>query len=218
MTENQSQKANTNLTESKNGEESPNRPTIYKESNRPLTAKVTKITDRGFLLRVSGTDYYFMSFERFPWFRYLNDADIKLVRVYYGDPDCFGEFTIEWPMIGLSLGTNQIAWHSQHPFMPRALYPIEYPSCEGKLSDRRYDFSDCQKHEVEATFTFKGKFVIGTDTIEQARWVVENQCKMTCRAVEVAVHIPFFEITWDFPFRVEAVTTTSADKQESEKE
>jgi len=176
--------------------------TTHEPSNRPLTAKVTKITHRGFLLRVSGTDYYFLSFNNFPWFRYASDKDIKLIRVFYGDPEYSGEFTIEWPMLDLSFGTNEIAWHSKHPF--KSACPIVYPSIVGTLSARTRDFTGCPVHEVDATFTVKGKFSVIAENEEQARWFVENQCKIRCSGIVVDVDVPFNGISWNLPHHIKA--------------
>lgn len=173
----------------------------FEPSSKPLEAEVSAITQEGFTLRVGDDMEYFMSFDNFPWFRYASNDDIEAVQVWYSNPDDDGEFMLHWPMLDIHIGTNKIAWHSQNPI--KRPHPVAYPQSKGKLADRTCDLTECPRHEVEATFTFKGKFTVIAESAEEARRFVEAHCRMQCGGMVVDVHVPFDEIAWDFPWRTE---------------
>jgi len=195
-----SRKVTKKATENKSEAKHINSPTTYNLRNKPILGEVTKITNDGFALRVGGTDY-FMAFDNFPWFRYASDTDIEAIDVSYGNPDDSGEFVLAWPMLDIHLGTNHIAWHSLHPI--KRPHSVGYPSCSGKLSDRTDEFSEVPRYEVETTFTFKGKFTVVARSAEQAQLFVKNHCRLQCGGAAIDVHNPFYEVIWDFPYRVD---------------
>ena len=146
-----------------------------------------------------------MAFDHFPWFRYASDVDIKRISVSRNcDPDNDGEFSIEWPLLDVLLGTKHIERHSQNPI--KLPHPVVYPVSEGKLSNRVKETSgNEQQYEVETSFTFKGKFTVTAECAEHARQIVEQRCRADIGGVVIDVHIPFNEIAWHFyPFRADA--------------
>ena len=198
-----SQKASRKVTENKEKAEPTSNPTAYRQSRKRLMAKVTSIQTNGFYLRVSGTDY-FLSFDNFPWFRYASDIDIRRMELAYGNPDDDGEFCIRWPLLDVFLGTNHIKQIIKNPI--KRPHPIAHPSQKGKLTNRIKEKScNEQTYEVEASFTFKGRFTVTAENAEQARQFVRERCRADIGNVVIDVHIPFNEIAWNFsPFRTDA--------------
>ena len=195
-----SQKATKRAVGNKRDVEPPSSPTTYNRSRKRATAKVTSITADGFWLRVSGTDY-FLSFDNFPWFRYASDDDIRIVSVFHSDPDDEGEFSVNWTMLDVLLGTNHILHIAQNPV--KLPHPVAYPAVKGKLANRSKDTAVKEKqYEIEAVFSFKGKITVTAESEKQARQFVKEHCRMQLAAAVVDVHVPFTEIAWEFPFRV----------------
>lgn len=170
-------------------------------SQKHKTAKVTSITETGFWLHVNDQDY-FLSFDRYPWFRYADDEEIKEVKIYPGledvpddDLEDQGDH-LRWEYLDIDLGIKSLEYPER---FPRSQRFIHCPCNKGSLSSRVIDASEQQKqYEVTTSYTFTGVFKVQADSEEHARKIVEEQCRLNLGGLDVDVLTPFNKIAWDF--------------------
>lgn len=80
---------------------------VLLEKNGTATAEVTMINARGILLLAGGKEYY-LSYDRFPWFKNARVSDVLNVTM----PD---EESLRWDAIDVDLEINSITHPERYP-------------------------------------------------------------------------------------------------------
>ena len=83
------------------------RPQYNKKMDGTTTAEVTRINARGILLFIGGKEYY-LSYDRFPWFRNARVLDVLNVTM----PD---EKSLRWDAIDVDLEIDSITHRERYP-------------------------------------------------------------------------------------------------------
>lgn len=83
------------------------RPQYNKKMDETTTAEVTMINARGILLFIGGKEYY-LSYDRFPWFRNARVLDVLNVTM-------LDEKSLRWDAIDVDLEIDSITHPERYP-------------------------------------------------------------------------------------------------------
>jgi len=163
-------------------------------------AIILSIEKDGFWIRGPEKDY-FLSFDLFPWFRYVDDADIHSVDFSSTDYGKYGwVHGFHWNLLDIDIGLELLEQAANGEDIRPRIRLITHSHRRGKLQDRKRNKKSRKKEfNIPVQFIFDGSFTVKAENAEEARRIVEEQCSICCGGV----HVDIFKtqpdtIEWNF--------------------